>query len=195
MKETCDFNHLILYAKNWYDRSDSVLEDVRKIMAHRCGMYPEHMSDHDVWQCCAMALTMHVEPRHVERFLAEMFKPRFEEKNSFAWIEPNCPLERAIKNVLMLLQELRVNNDKGEEILKLGEPDAAVLPFTQREKWESLKVGVAQSGYIQKEIEKAFTGARSPAICKHGDENNDLCQECGVEETKEEVEETKEESV
>lgn len=32
--KTCDFNHLILYAKGWYKKTD-FLDDVRKILAHR----------------------------------------------------------------------------------------------------------------------------------------------------------------
>ena len=125
-----DFNHLILYAKEWYKRSPNVIVDIKKIMAHRCAMEVEHISEDDVWQCCVMALAKYANPNQIHRYLGELFIPRFNENSKdFKFFEPNCPLERAIQNILTVLQRLICVDDSKNIILNLGHPDSNILPL------------------------------------------------------------------
>lgn len=144
MKE-CDFNHLILYAKNWYKRSDNMLDDVRKIMAHRCAMDVKYMSDHDVWQCCVNALVEHATPNEMERFLGVLFQPDWEKDKPLSFFEPVCSLKQAVRKILSILNFLMVV-DGGKVVLELGKPDPAILPLCEdfEEKWLEIKTILAE---------------------------------------------------
>ena len=54
--KTCDYNHLLLYAKNHYERSGDVVQDVKAIVAERCMLYIKDTSEEDVWQVCSHSL-------------------------------------------------------------------------------------------------------------------------------------------
>ena len=129
-KEPCDYNHLILYAKGWY-KHGNVIEDVRKILANRACMEPEYVSDADVWGCCLSALLKYSNSRQIELFLSELFKPNHDEGKPFTWFEPNCPLDRAVKRILVVLMQLTVRG-QGEQELNLGEPNPSILPLRDR---------------------------------------------------------------
>jgi len=131
-KDTCDFNHLILYAKGWYQWTNRV-DDVRKILAHRCLIYPEHFSDSDVWQCSVHALETHC-PGKTANILADIFKPMPGESNPFTWFSELCPLPRALYYILCELSHLTVKDKDGNWILNLGDPDPAVLPVKEEGK-------------------------------------------------------------
>jgi len=42
-------NQIILYAKNWYGRSENIIEDIKTIISKEC--YIDHVTDYDVYQC------------------------------------------------------------------------------------------------------------------------------------------------
>ena len=123
--EVCDFNHLLLYAKSWYVRSDNEFEDVRKIMAHRAGMEPKFISDGTLWGLMIHAFLMYAEPRDIERFMQDMFK------GSLCGFDPSCSLDRAVGIVVGMLSVVKCKEKDGIVLLNLGEPDPAVLPLTQ----------------------------------------------------------------
>ena len=51
-----DYSHVILYAKNWYKKTD-VKEDLRAILAHRCGM---DLSDGELFSVMSGILAEHL---------------------------------------------------------------------------------------------------------------------------------------
>ena len=128
--EACDFNHLILYAKNWYKRGNEV-EDVRKILAHRCGR--ETISDTLMWKSMVQAFTEYAKPWHVQDFMERMFK------DSLGNFDPSCSLERAVGLVIGHLAGLEVKGEDGEVLLNLGEPDSNVLPLDDKGYYEGVK--------------------------------------------------------
>jgi hypothetical protein len=134
-----DFSHLILYAKGWYKRED-VLDDVKRILAHRCGLDPDRMSNDDVWRLCVEALNQHATPNDVVNVLSELFHPLYDEGIGFIWFDPNCTLVRAIRRILLVLQGLAIFTD-GKTLIQLEEPNEAILPlksFDTIEKYRKL---------------------------------------------------------
>jgi len=126
MKE-CDYNHLILYAKGHYERTDR-LEDVRKIMAHRTGN--ETVSDEDVWHCAVHALEEHC-PDGLGRVMTDLFKPEWKKDYPMLWFAPQCSLSQALYHVLLELMKLKVSDGDGNTVIELGYPDPDVLPMSE----------------------------------------------------------------
>ena len=130
--EIADFNHLILYSKNWYQRGN-VIEDVKKILGERCALL-DSVSDENMWIMLVEALLAYM-PDYtrsyaMHEFLRNIFMPRADENGkSLTWFEPNCPLERAVKQVLTILGKLMVFTDARTVILNLGKPDPKILPL------------------------------------------------------------------
>lgn len=125
-EKECDFNHLLLYAKSWYKRSDDVVEDIRKIMAHRAGMETKFVSDGTLWGLMIHAFLKYVEPRDIERLMEDLFK------GPGCGFDPVCPLSRAVESMLGKLSIVLVKKDDGTVLLNLGEPDPAVLPLDDK---------------------------------------------------------------
>ena len=129
MKELADFRHLILYAKGHYERVD-LMNDLDRIFSERCAI--NGMSRQDIWMLCGHALEMYAKKHDREEFLREMFKPMMgvEENALGQWFDESCPLERAIRLVLRVLQRLTVV-EAGEVVLNLGDPDPTILPLSK----------------------------------------------------------------
>ena len=125
--DIADYNHLILYAKGWYQKGD-VIKDVKVILGKRCMIDP--VSDEDMWAMIVGALTKYANPREMERYLTELFHPRPDEKTGTVWFTDTCPLERAVKQVLTILGQLMVFTDARTVILNLGKPDPKILPLS-----------------------------------------------------------------
>lgn len=125
--EICDFNHIILYAKGWYKRTD-FLDDVHKILAHRCGTKEEYMSDEDVW-----ALIVHASEKYLSEYervevMTRMFSGSHVDDNvtvsdflvwqgQTSWLRP----------AKMIVGKLSCVEVKG--VLNLGTPDSKILPL------------------------------------------------------------------
>ena len=41
-------HHILLYAKNWYKRSENIVADLRVLLCEYSALYPEHVSDNDI---------------------------------------------------------------------------------------------------------------------------------------------------
>lgn len=129
--EIADFNHLILYSKNWYQRGN-VIEDVKKILGERCAI--DSVSDENMWIMLVEALLTYMpdytRSRAMQEFLSKLFHPRADESGkALTWFEPNCPLERAVKMILTELSGIQVLDEQGKRILNLGEADPKILPL------------------------------------------------------------------
>ena len=127
----CDYNHLILYAKKHYKRGD-VIQDVRVILAERCGLEVEQVSDDDVWQMAHYALLKY-SYKYIDQFLRELFKPMPDENDygPLVWFSDTCPLVRAVRLVLIYLARVKVLDKDHNKILELGNPDPAILPLSE----------------------------------------------------------------
>jgi len=125
--EPCDYNHLILYAKGWYEQGDRV-EDVRRILAIRAMPHPKP-EDADVWLCVVNALEKYC-PEKMARIMTELFKPIPKLGKPFRFNSSPCSLNRALYYALTELAHLTVNDDEGNATLELGGPDEDILPFS-----------------------------------------------------------------
>jgi len=131
--DTCDYNRLLLYAKGHYIRGTNVIADVKKILAERCLVCPNQLSNEGVWHMCHHALLKYCY-EHIDCFLAELFKPRWTAVQPLVWFDNNCPLERAVHLVLTHLARVRVRDDN-HVFLELGQPDPKILPLKDPERW------------------------------------------------------------
>ena len=137
IQEPCDYNHLILYAKGWYKRTD-LLEDLKRIVAERCALDFKHVSTNDVWQVVSGAFLEHARKHDIESFLGKLFEKgiyddKLGEPLQFG-SDDNCPIRRALGLALSVLNRLRVLDEEGNAILVLGEPDPKVLPLKEKTK-------------------------------------------------------------
>jgi len=121
--------HFYLYAKYWYQKSDQ-LNDLRRIMAHRCGIDQEHVRPVDIVE----VLLEEVErlrrgrPHFLKGFLLEI------RKEFLIWpaVMPHTTAptldEVIIQACLNELAHATVTQD-GVNVLHLGEPDPSILPL------------------------------------------------------------------
>jgi hypothetical protein len=121
--KTCDYNHLLLYAKKHYKVTD-IVQDIKKILCERSAL--QTMSDRDVWECLISAL---------EKFcgkdgLRDVLKMLWDNKIPFS---SNCSFIHAVEMVLVILSLVTVKDAKGNWLpdTYLGEPDPAILPLKQ----------------------------------------------------------------
>lgn len=139
MNETpkiCDFNHLILYSKGWYKHTN-FLEDIRTIMAHRCGTLPEFMSNEDIWALLIHAAEKYLSDYNFTEVITRMFTTsHFDEPPTTAFMawEGQTSWIRPAKMIVSKLQEVTC---KGEGSFNVGCPDSSVLPLIENceEKW------------------------------------------------------------
>ena len=128
--KTCDYNHLLLYAKGWYQRGD-IIEDVKKILGHRCGIDPKHMPNRDVWEQLVSAFLEYCDDEcDIGSLLLEMFKPLAGEGEPLSFWSDLSTFERMTHLILMRLGNIKVMGD-GEMTLYLGEPDPKILPLSE----------------------------------------------------------------
>ena len=124
MKDVCDFNHLILYAKGHYKVTDA-LNDTRTILAHRVGLPYESLSDNDVWKMIVVAMEKHCPPHSLSHILHQMF-------DSYAPFEgfgDGCSVKKAVHLALIELMKITVYY-QGATLIELGEADENILPFS-----------------------------------------------------------------
>jgi hypothetical protein len=128
--EVCDYNHLLLYAKDHYQRSSDVIADVKTILLHRIGHAGINMSDELMWDMLKDAL-LEYDHHRIYQFLSELFRPMADETGYSLLTQSadSCPLVRAVRLVLRHLAMVRVEDHNGVKFLELGDPDPGVLPL------------------------------------------------------------------
>jgi len=52
-KASGTLNQFIIYAKNWYGKTDDPISDLKRIVAIQCGIYYNQVSERDVWHFLA----------------------------------------------------------------------------------------------------------------------------------------------
>jgi len=129
--KTCDYNHLLLYAKGWYQRG-SIIEDVRKILGHRCAIDPQHISNRDVWEQLVSAFLEYCDDEcEIGKLLLEMFKPLAGEGKPLLFWSDLSTFERMTHLILMRLGNVKVMDAESKTTLYLGEPDPKILPLSK----------------------------------------------------------------
>ena len=130
----CDYDHLLLYAKGWYQRGN-VIEDVKKILGHRCGIDPKHMPNRDVWEQLVSAFLEYCDDEcEIGGLLLEMFRPLAGEGEPLSFWSDLSTFERMIHLILMRLGNVKIIGAEGKAILCLGEPDPNILPLSENAK-------------------------------------------------------------
>lgn len=127
--------HIILYSKGWYTRSANVVDDMRVLVAERCGLEREHVSDADLWHVLVGCLERHCDRRDMQDILDELFRKGVHEATRdnplmYGRFDPSCPVARAVYLVLRSLGRIRVLVD-GVAKVELGEPDPSILPLSR----------------------------------------------------------------
>jgi len=130
--------HFILYAKHHYVEGD-LMEDLKHITGDYCMIFPEQMDNCDIYQVVLGVFLDIIPHDRLNYYLQDMFKPRFEEGKGFAYFDDNCPIERAIKNMISALGQLPIIDADGNKLLELGVPDPEILPLKNPEKWATGK--------------------------------------------------------
>lgn len=120
--------HIFLYAKGWYERKD-IMQDLKIIVAERCGLDPKYISDLDVLRVIIGVVYPYINSANkFSYFLLECFKDFT--KPSFFSKETNIP--KVTKELLRHLTTVRVVDNKGKKLLDLGEPDYKLLKKFKR---------------------------------------------------------------
>lgn len=136
--ETCDYNHLFLYAKSHYEVSQDIVDDVRTILAHRAAVDKKSISDGAILDCL---LEVSNEHKLSHKILKKIFINCQVLNGCFSCMSltrhgltpyPNADLLYYVECVLVEMANIRVMNGK-TQILDLGKPDPAVLPLRNKE--------------------------------------------------------------
>jgi hypothetical protein len=128
--KNCD-SHVILYAKNHYERGD-LITDLKRIYSLRNAIDPEHISKSDILSCLINL---------VEKFVSNpATECRFSLRNFLSDIDPNSWLYKTVKydfdtvcieKCLSIIMLTRILNDNMEEIVPIDNPSEEVLPLSE----------------------------------------------------------------
>lgn len=139
------YQHVFLYAKHWYKRSDDVFADLKKILEHRNGVEAKHISNGVVVSSLAgIARDIISESPNTNEFTefvndvhpANCWKIGYTLKSRF----PNSPdaldeeydyYKAVVYKILSMISMITVLDDDGNVILDIGEPDENILPLRE----------------------------------------------------------------
>jgi hypothetical protein len=119
-----DGRHFYLYAKNRYQRSGSLMEDVRRLVAEYVGSDPQSLTDGDVLRVFWEVVYPEIDklPYRREKLLEIM-----------ARLLGNLQLVSVADLIALMLPILTTVRIKegGRVLLDLGEPDPTILPLRE----------------------------------------------------------------
>ncbi len=119
-----EHSHLILYAKNWYKRTD-VIEDIKQIISVRCGIDKEFISNGNVVDYVSEVVFPFIKTDGgFSHFLARIFNG-----HCYFGLNPSntTSIEIVLKELLSILSIVQVK--EGDKILiDLDKPDYSILP-------------------------------------------------------------------
>lgn len=117
-----DYNHILLYAKGHYVRSKSPFNDVRHIIAVRCGLKDESVSREHVYNVLLSLLLKYSSSNDSTVItLLDTFGIRKLFPNDITTDDT------AVDKLLSPLSITSVYNKAGDVILNVGEPDTKIL--------------------------------------------------------------------
>jgi hypothetical protein len=133
MKELTDYNHVWLYAKHHYVRSDNILRDLAVILAKRCGLEVEYFERNpsDILQQLLplglIAVNLSGNPEYT---FGQLFLNSLPENNwRVGGYGAESHLVRITRAILSALSITQVRTNTGEWILNIGEADPSILPL------------------------------------------------------------------
>lgn len=129
-------SHLYLYAKNHYEKTDTI-EDLKKIVAERCGLYPEHVSVADIYSILSGIAFKHIMNSGNPEYFFKEFLDNVSPINK--WLLTSEPEDKnydftisVIESSLSVLRFVKVyEGDK--TLIELDKPDANILPLKKKE--------------------------------------------------------------
>jgi len=118
-----DYNHVILYAKHQYVESKSSYNDVRHIIAVRCGLEDESVSRGHVYNVLlSLLLEYSVDKNNTVNTLLKTFGIKK------IWSTDVTNDDTAVDELLHPLSYTTVYDKDGNTILNIGEADVKILP-------------------------------------------------------------------
>ncbi|MBC8739749.1 hypothetical protein F6X40_23840 [Paraburkholderia sp. UCT31] len=149
-------SHFWLYAKYHYARSDNLIDDLKRLVAHRCFGDPNNgrATERDVFEVMLGIVMKHLVQQVTDRFIEmdgatpasvdggqpqqakrgqESEELAFHVKRLFQSIDAREEVayrERTIKVFLSYLSFATVFGQDGRAVIPLDEPDPAILPVT-----------------------------------------------------------------
>ncbi len=133
-----EYNHVFLYAKHHYKKSDNVLKDLQTILSHVYDLESEDVCKEEVYR---VLITLGMEQSRKDLFvnnLLESFGLRF------SWLDCLKEDEKNENNILRkLLHPLFTSKHivDGKMINNFGEADSNILPLSEERK-KKLKKGL-----------------------------------------------------
>jgi hypothetical protein len=127
-EKLADYNHVLLYAKLHYKRSDNIKRDLSIILQHRsCLTEPDESW---VWGCMIDCLFKYVPAHTIER---ELFSNMFREEYGYGRPSEVTSMNNVLGIMLNLMSRLSVKDGDGNWLpgLNLGEPDPNILPLSK----------------------------------------------------------------
>jgi len=141
--KTSTYTHYYLYAKNWYEKSGNLIEDLKKVHGYTFDYDPDFADVDDivhtllklVWYHCLDKDTATSGPRCEDAF-QELINDIAQGQNWKVGYDPKTPYvyeEAVIRKCLSMLRLLAVKDKEGRDILFLDPPSEKVLPLRKHE--------------------------------------------------------------
>jgi len=135
-EEVVDYNHVILYAKGWYKKTDRI-QDLQRILGMRCGISADRINVRDILYTLSTIFYTYCVKN--ENYFTDFTKSLFE------WVNvPNVgtrmysditTIRHAIECLLGKISIIQCRDTKrnGQEVilLNLGKPDYSILPKSE----------------------------------------------------------------
>lgn len=112
--------HIILYAKSWYEKSGNQVEDLRQLTSRFCLVDDRYISDGDVYRNVTEAFVESCNQQQYLELLNRLFYHPLSKPTSLLFTE-------AIEKMLGIMSCVQIKNDK-EILITLCEPDYKLLP-------------------------------------------------------------------
>lgn len=120
--------HVIRYAKGHYQRSEDVMDDLRKVYAVRNGVDLEHISDKDIMAMLSH-LAFNIVVKDYDCFMFSTLVESFFIPPGLIFPEQVTSMVNVVHRLLLIIRFTTVI-ERGKEIIPLDPPDPGILPLT-----------------------------------------------------------------
>lgn len=116
------YRHFVLYAKNWYKKSDNIFADLKKI----CDNYMGHdFSDRrSIYNLLCQTIKHNSKPYNFDTFMDDIF----EKSRMSLFTNERYSIEESIIRALLMFICMTENKYLNGGLETLGEPDFNILP-------------------------------------------------------------------
>ena len=134
MNKPIDYNHVYLYAKHHYKRTDTIT-DLKIILSKRSLIDIEFISGEDIIGCLTEITWKEINRCGNPTYEFNDFVMRILPQNRWKVNNRDKELEdlnvAIINSCLSVLSQSLVKDDNGNVLLELGEPDSSILPLVK----------------------------------------------------------------